>query len=79
MEEMHQSARIIQQCIDQLPPGRIIGPDAPDLVMPNKIPARIEADSSAYGTGLIRLIRDRNPYLSGDVYVATEVPKGELG
>ena len=33
----------------------------------------------SYGTGLIRLIRDRNPYLPGDVYVATEVPKGELG
>jgi NADH-quinone oxidoreductase subunit D len=79
MEEMHQSVRIIQQCIDQLPPGPIIGPDAPDLVMANKVPARIEAGSSVYGTGLIRLIRDRNPYLPGDVYVATEVPKGELG
>lgn len=79
MEEMHQSARIIQQCIDQLPPGPIIGPDAPDLVMPNKVPARIEASTNAYGTGLIKLIRDRNVYGSGDVYVATEVPKGELG
>jgi len=79
MEEMHQSVRIIQQCIDQLPPGPIIGPDAPDLVMPSKMPARIEAGSSAYGTGLIRLIRDRELYLSGDIYVATEVPKGELG
>jgi len=79
MEEMHQSVRIIQQCIDQLPPGPIAGPDAPDLVMPNKAPARIEAATNAYGTGLIKLIRDRNLYLSGDVYVATEVPKGELG
>jgi NADH-quinone oxidoreductase subunit D len=79
MEEMHQSVRIIQQCIDQLPPGSIIGPDAPDLVMPAKMPARIEAGSSTYGTGLIRLIRDRELYLSGDIYVATEVPKGELG
>lgn len=79
MEEMHQSVRIIQQCIDQLPPGPIIGPDAPDLVMPNKAPARIEAGTNEYGTGLIKLIRDRNLYVSGDVYVATEVPKGELG
>ncbi|ADW18012.1 NADH dehydrogenase subunit D [Desulfobulbus propionicus DSM 2032] len=79
MEEMHQSVRIIQQCIDQLPPGPIIGPDAPDLVMPNKVPARIEAGTNEYGTGLIKLIRDRNLYISGDVYVATEVPKGELG
>jgi NADH-quinone oxidoreductase subunit D len=79
MEEMHQSVRIIQQCIDQLPPGPIIGPDAPELVMPNKARARIEAGSSTYGTGLIRLIRDRDLCLSGDIYVATEVPKGELG
>ncbi len=79
MEEMHQSVRIIQQCIDQLPPGPIVGPDAPDLVMPNKPRARIEASTNIYGTGLIKLIRDRNLYMSGDVYVATEVPKGELG
>lgn len=79
MEEMHQSVRIIQQCIDQLPPGPIVGPDAPDLVMPNKARARIEASTNLYGTGLIKLIRDRNLYISGDVYVATEVPKGELG
>jgi NADH-quinone oxidoreductase subunit D len=79
MEEMHQSVRIIQQCIDQLPPGPIIGEDAPDLVMPNRAPARVEAGSSRYGTGLIRLIKEREVYLSGDTYVATEVPKGELG
>ncbi|MCL2458832.1 MAG: NADH-quinone oxidoreductase subunit D, partial [Desulfobulbus sp.] len=66
MEEMHQSARIIQQCIDQLPPGPIIGPDAPDLVIPNKAPARIEARTNAYGVGLVKLIRDRNLYLVGD-------------
>ncbi len=79
MEEMHQSIRIIQQCIDQLPPGPIIGEDAPDLVMPNRAQSRIEADSNSYGTGLIRLIKERELYLSGDIYVATEVPKGELG
>jgi len=79
MEEMHQSVRIIQQCIDQLPPGPIIGEDAPDLVMPLKAPTRIEATAAAYGSGLIKVIRDKNIYISGDVYVATEVPKGELG
>lgn len=79
MEELHQSVRIIQQCIDQLPPGPIIGPDAPDLLMPNKPPARVEADTNRFGTGLIRLIKEREMYLAGDIYVATEVPKGELG
>jgi NADH-quinone oxidoreductase subunit D len=79
MEEMHQSVRIIQQCIDQLPPGPIIGKDAPDLVMPHKASPRIEVSAAAYGAGLVKLIRDQNLYVSGDVYVATEVPKGELG
>ncbi|WP_420828908.1 NADH-quinone oxidoreductase subunit D [Desulfobulbus rhabdoformis] len=79
MEEMLQSVHIIQQCIDQLPPGPIVGPDAPDLVMPFKAPARVEADAAAFGGGLIKLVRDQKLYISGDVYVATEVPKGELG
>ncbi len=79
MEEMHQSVRIIAQCINQLPPGPIIGADAPDLIMPTTASARVEAESNLYGTGLIRLIMDRELYLSGDIYVATEVPKGELG
>lgn len=79
MEEMHQSTRIIRQCLDQLPPGPIIGSDAPDLIMANRAPARVKAGSNRYGGGLIQLIRDRELYLSGDMYVATEVPKGELG
>ena len=36
------------------------------------------ADTSAR-QGLIKLIEDRDVYMEGDVYVATEVPKGELG
>ena len=79
MEEMLQSVRIIQQCIDQLPPGPIFGSDAPDLVMPFKAPARVEAQAGNYGGGLVKLVRDQKLYLEGDVYVATEVPKGELG
>lgn len=80
MEEMHQSVRIIQQCIDQLPPGPIIGEDAPDLVMPLKAPTRIEASAAAYGSGLIKVIRDKTfRYISGDVYGHRDVPKGELG
>ncbi len=79
MEELHQSARIIQQCIDQLPPGPIISEDAPDLVMPLHGRRKIEGDSSTYGTGLIRLLEEKGEYPVGDIYVSTEVPKGELG
>jgi len=79
MEELHQSARIIQQCIDQLPPGPIISEDAPDLVMPLQGQRKVEAGSSTYGTGLIRLLEDKGEFPVGDIYVSTEVPKGELG
>ncbi len=79
MEELRQSARIIQQCIDQLPPGPIISEDAPDLVMPLHGQRKVEAGSSTYGTGLIRLLEEKNTFPVGDIYVSTEVPKGELG
>ncbi len=79
MEELHQSARIIQQCLDQLPPGPIIGEDAPDLLMPLHGKRKIEAGSSTYGTGLIRLLEESGDLPTGDIYVSTEVPKGELG
>ncbi len=79
MEELRQSARIILQCIDQLPPGPIVGDDAPDLVMPLQGHPKKEADASRWGTGLVRLLRDRAMFPRGEVYVSVEAPKGELG
>ena len=79
MEEMHQSIRIIQQCIDQLPPGPIIGEDAPELLMPLRAKPEIIAETSRYGSRIIKLNKDQPLYPSGDIYVATEAPKGELG
>ena len=79
MEEMRQSARIIQQCIDQLPPGPIVGDDAPDLVMPLHGNRKTEAGSTTYGNGLIKFLEENGEFPIGDTYVSTEVPKGELG
>lgn len=79
MEEMRQSNYILQQCIEQLPPGPIIGPDAPDLVMPVQGHRQLEADTTQYGTGLIKFMDKTGSFPKGDVYVSTEVPKGELG
>ncbi|MEN8188876.1 MAG: NADH-quinone oxidoreductase subunit D [Thermodesulfobacteriota bacterium] len=78
MEEMRQSNHILKQCIEQMPPGPIIGDDAPDLVMPAKPGKRMEVDTVTRAS-LIKLVEDRNCYMEGEVYVATEVPKGELG
>lgn len=79
MEEMRQSNIILQQCIDQLPPGPIVGDDAPDLVMPREGMRKVEGERTVYGTGIIKLLKNRGGYPVGDVYVSTEVPKGELG
>lgn len=78
MEELRQSNYILRQCIDMMPAGSIVGDDAPDLVMPMKPGKKLALDALA-GRSLISLIEDRDVYMEGDVYVATEVPKGELG
>ncbi len=78
MEELRQSNYILKQCIEKLPPGPILGSDAPDLVMPAQPGRKVEVDTPARN-GLIKLIENRDVYMEGDVYVATEVPKGELG
>lgn len=78
MEEMRQSNYILRQCIEQMPPGPIVGDDAPGLVMPNKPGRKVEVDTPARQS-LIKLVEDRDTFMEGDVYVPTEVPKGELG
>ena len=78
MEELRQSNNILRQCIEKMPPGPIVSDDAPDLIMP-VTPGRKVAFDTPARQGLIRLIEDRDLYMEGDVYVATEVPKGELG
>ena len=79
MEEMHQSVRVIQQCIDQLPPGPIVGENAQEILMPLKAKPLVKAETSRWGSRIITMIKDRTLYPAGDVYVATEAPKGELG
>ena len=78
MEELRQSNSILRQCIEQLPPGPIVGDDAPDLIMPATAGKNIEVTTAARSS-LIQLVEGRNPYMEGDVYVSTEAPKGELG
>ncbi len=78
MEEMHQSNSIIRQCIEALPTGPIRAADAPDLVMPYGIQKKVAADAT-FSSGIIKLVKDSERYIEGDVYVAAEVPKGELG
>ena len=78
MEELRQSNSILKQCVEKLPAGPILGSDTPDLVMPAKSGKKIEIDACARNS-LIRLIENRDVRMGGDLYAATEAPKGELG
>ncbi|KJR40553.1 NADH dehydrogenase [ubiquinone] iron-sulfur protein 2, mitochondrial [Candidatus Magnetoovum chiemensis] len=77
MEELRQSNRIIKQCIEQLPKGAIITPDAPKFTLPPKDRVLNNMESLIHHFTLIT----KGPLTSpkGEVYVATEAPKGELG
>ncbi len=79
MEELRQSNYLLQQCIEQMPPGPIIGDDAPDLVMPVLGHKKQVVETAQAGNAVIKLMDDRSIWPKGDVYVGTEAPKGELG
>ena len=75
IEEMHQSARIIQQCLDQLPDGPVIG-DNPQVIPPPK--PQVMRDMESLIHHFILFTQGFKPP-KGETYCATEVPKGELG
>jgi len=79
MIEFRESVKIIRQCLDKLPEGLVLSPEAPpyDLlpgkprVMPGHpmgaiLPGEEEAE-------------EKTQELFDEIYVAVEVPKGELG
>ena len=75
MEEMRQSARIIRQCLAQMPEGPIIA-DAPQIIPPPK--ANVMRDMESLIHHFIIFTQGFKPP-KGETYCATEAPKGELG
>jgi NADH-quinone oxidoreductase subunit C/D len=75
MQEMTQSARIIAQCLDQLPEGPILT-DVPQVVAPPK--EKVMQDMQSLIHHFIIFTEGFRPP-KGEVYCATEAPKGELG
>ena len=75
MQEMKQSARIIAQCLDQLPEGPILT-DVPQVVAPPK--EKVMQDMQSLIHHFIIFTEGFRPP-KGEVYCATEAPKGELG
>ncbi len=77
MEEFRQSNRIIRQCIEKLPRGPIMAPDAPKLTLPPKNNVLKSMESMIHHFILIT----KGPMAApeGEIYSAVEAPKGELG
>lgn len=75
MEEMRQSARIIKQCLDQMPEGPIIA-DAPQVIPPPK--AQVMRDMESLIHHFIIFTQGFKPPKT-ETYCGTEAPKGELG
>ncbi len=81
MKEMREANKIIRQCLDKLAETEgepVVAEDAPDLLMPFgkiKKPQAMPHPKKGY---MVRGVEV--PVVpEGEVYVATEVPKGELG
>jgi NADH-quinone oxidoreductase subunit C/D len=75
MEELRQSARIIRQCLDQLPDGPIMA-DVPQVIPPPK--AKVMRDMESLIHHFIIFTQGFKPP-KGETYCGTEAPKGELG
>jgi NADH dehydrogenase I D subunit len=75
INEMRQSNRIIKQCLDMMQPGTITTDD-PRYAIPEKLQVMQNMQSLVHQ---FVLMSKWVPMPKGEVYVATEAPKGELG
>lgn len=77
MEEFRQSNSIIRQCLEKLPRGPIMAADAPKVVLPAK--DKIMTDIETLIHQFVLITKGPISAPAGEIYVATEAPKGELG
>ncbi len=75
VEELRQSAKIIKQCLDQLPEGRI-AIDNPAITYPPKDKVETDMESLIHH---FMIATQGFDVPEGEVYCGTEAPKGELG
>jgi NADH dehydrogenase I D subunit len=76
MEEFRQSNSIIRQCIDGIPDGGIMA-DAPKFTLPPK--DKVLTDMEHLIRQFVLITKGPQTAPSGEIYVPTEVPKGEMG
>jgi NADH-quinone oxidoreductase subunit D len=75
MEEMRQSVRILEQCLDKLPDGPVSIPDGKTVLPPKeKVLTRMEELIHQF-----ILVTQGENAPPGEIYFGAENPKGELG
>jgi NADH dehydrogenase I D subunit len=75
MQELRQSSSMVRQCIESIPAGPILA-DAPKLVLPAKETVLQSMEALIHH---FALISNGPPAPVGEVYVAPDAPRGELG
>lgn len=75
IEEMKQSAKMVKQCLEQLPKGDILVTH-PNVVLPPKEKITVSMESMIHH---FKLVTSGIQAPEEEIYCGTEVPKGELG
>ncbi len=76
MDEFLQSNSIVRQCIEKIPEGPIMA-DAPKFTLPAK--DRVLTDMEHLIHHFVLITKGPQTAPEGEMYMATEVPKGEMG
>lgn len=75
LEEMRQSARIVEQALDGMPEGPWKA-DAPGIVLPDRDKMKTQMEALIYH---FKIVTEGFRVPEGEVYQAVESPRGELG
>ena len=75
LEEMRQSARIIKQVLDGIPPGRHVA-DVPNMTLPDREKMKTQMEALIYH---FKIVTEGYRVPAGEVYQVIESPRGEVG
>jgi NADH-quinone oxidoreductase subunit D len=75
MDEMRESAKIVEQCMAGMPEGPIRA-DAPKVVLPDREKMKTQMEALIYH---FKIVTEGFRVPAGEAYVPVESPRGELG
>jgi NADH-quinone oxidoreductase subunit D len=75
MDEMRESAKIVEQCLAGMPEGPIRA-DAPKVVLPDREKMKTQMEALIYH---FKIVTEGFRVPAGEAYVPVESPRGELG